>query len=126
MSTVSLSMRAFAWLVAVDFIMKVRGFRALYQKVKQYKIARRHRDKFTVSELCKAVDRACTWYPKNALCLQRSAVATFLLRRNGVAAQLVLGARRMPFQGHAWVEVKGLVVNDVPRVQEIYSILDRL
>ena len=34
-------------------------------------------------------------------------------RRNGIAAQLVIGCRPLPFESHAWVEVDGRVVNDL-------------
>jgi hypothetical protein len=48
-----------------------------------------------------------------------------LMRLRGWPAELVLGVRRMPFAAHAWVEVRGRVVNDDPRVQRQYSVLER-
>jgi hypothetical protein len=59
------------------------------------------------------------------LCLQRSAATTCLLRSHGVRALLVIGAQRIPFRAHAWVEVDGQVVNDKPYMHEIYAVLDR-
>jgi len=59
------------------------------------------------------------------LCLQRSAALTILLRRNGRAAEMIIGAQLLPFLSHAWVEVEGLVVNDKPYVTEIFQVLDR-
>jgi transglutaminase superfamily protein len=41
------------------------------------------------------------------LCLQRSAATTLLLRRHGWDAEMVIGAKLLPFQSHAWVEVNG-------------------
>jgi hypothetical protein len=76
-------------------------------------------------ELCTAMDLACVLYPKRVLCLQRSAATTFLLRRHGIDAQMILGARMMPFKSHAWVEVDGAVVNDKPYMREIYQELER-
>jgi hypothetical protein len=70
-----------------------------------------------------AVDRATVWYPKKALCLQRSAVTTCLLRSHGIPAHMILGVRPMPFMAHAWVEVDGSVVNDLPRVKSFYASL---
>jgi hypothetical protein len=48
-----------------------------------------------------------------------------LLRRHGVAAEMVIGAQRLPFKAHAWVEVSGQVVNDKPYIPELYEVLDR-
>jgi hypothetical protein len=67
---------------------------------------------------------ACIWYWKEVLCLQRSAATVCLLKRHGVAAQMILGAQQMPFKAHAWVEVDGLVVNDKPYLREMYAVLD--
>jgi hypothetical protein len=66
------------------------------------------------------------WYVKRAPCLQRSTVATWLLRRHGIPAEMVIGCRPLPFESHAWVEVGGLVVNDLPRYQRAFTVLCRL
>src|SRR5207249_11685286 len=78
-----------------------------------------------VERICAAVDMACIWYWKEALCLQRSAAAAGLLKRYGVPAQMVIGALQMPFEARAWVEVDGLVVNDKPYTPELYGVLVR-
>jgi len=79
-----------------------------------------------VADVVWAVNEACVWYLKRAACLQRSAVATWLLRRNGIPAELVIGYRPVPFESHAWVEVNGVVVNDRPQYQTAFCVLDRL
>jgi hypothetical protein len=71
------------------------------------------------------VTRAMTWYPKQAMCLQRSAVLACLLRANGIYAQMVIGCQKLPFLAHAWVEVDDQVVNDAKSVQETHKVLDR-
>jgi hypothetical protein len=76
-----------------------------------------------VGQVCKAVERACVWYPRRALCLQRSAITTCLLRSVGIRARLTIGVRPMPLLAHAWVEVDGTVVNDWPRVKGFYHSL---
>lgn len=76
--------------------------------------------------ICTAVAEACVWYVKRARCLQRSAVATWLLRLHGVRAELVIGCRRVPLQSHSWVEINGIVVNDRPQYQKFFRVLDRL
>jgi hypothetical protein len=117
---------AFLGLIVVDLIVKTKGFPYLYRIVKRWPVSRkRTASTEVVSRICASVDRACTYYLKQALCLQRSALTTCLLRWRGVEAQMVIGCRKFPFHGHAWVEVNGEVVNDKKEVQESYGILDR-
>jgi hypothetical protein len=71
------------------------------------------------------VDRAQMYYPKKAMCLQHSAVVTWLLRRRGVPTEMVLAAQEFPPKGHAWAEVDGEVVNDAQRVKTKYLELRR-
>jgi hypothetical protein len=73
-----------------------------------------------------AVDEACVWYVKRAMCLQRSLVATWLLRRHGLPAELVIGYRAPPFESHAWVEIDGQVVNDRPQYRQAFTVLERV
>ena len=98
---------------------------ALYNKVRNYPVGGQAPSGDAVEQICSAVDMACIWYWKEALCLQRSAATACLLKKHGVAAQMVIGAQRIPFKAHAWVEVDGLVVNDKPYMQEMYAVLDR-
>jgi hypothetical protein len=55
-------------------------------------------------------------------CLHRSLALWWLLRRRGVGARLRLGARRSDgvFDGHAWVELEGTVLNDREGVTDEY------
>lgn len=78
-----------------------------------------------VERISSAVDLAAIWYPKQVLCLQRSAATACLLKAHGVRAEMVIGAQQLPFRAHAWVEVAGRVVNDKPYTPEIYAVLDR-
>lgn len=79
----------------------------------------------TVEQLCRAMDLACVFYPKEVRCLQRSAATAVLLRRYGYDGEMVIGAQMVPFKSHAWVEVRGSVVNDKPYIVEIYKPLAR-
>jgi transglutaminase-like putative cysteine protease len=72
------------------------------------------------------VDRAQMYYPKKAMCLQHSAVVTYLLRRRGVPAEMVLAAQEFPPKAHAWAEVLNEVVSDSPTVKMKYRELRRL
>jgi transglutaminase superfamily protein len=100
-------------------------FRALYERVHECPLRSRTLAPDVTERVCFAVDMACIWYWKEVLCLERSAATAWMLKRYGVPAQLVLGAQQMPFKAHAWVEVRGRIVNDKPYMQEIYAVLDR-
>jgi len=119
-----LGLRAFLRLIQFDWYLVCGDFRGLYEKVQTYPIGQRPVPANAVERICAAVDMACIWYWKEVLCLQRSAATVCLLKRHGVAAQMILGAQQMPFKAHAWVEVDGLVVNDKPYLREMYAVLD--
>jgi hypothetical protein len=119
-----MTFEAWAALVAFD-LAHVCGFRRLHGAVRGCRTRARRRAVST-EDVIWAVDEACVWYVRRAACLQRSAVATCLLRRHGIAAELVIAYRPVPFQSHAWVEVGGRIVNDLPQFQAKFMVLDRL
>jgi hypothetical protein len=118
---------AFVGLFAFDLLVKFAGFEALIKRVESWPTAEPRK---TDREICRrvraTVDRAQMYYPKKAMCLQHSAVVTCLLRRRGVPAEMVLGARAFPPKAHAWAEVMNEVVSDSPRVKAKYKELRRL
>lgn len=120
-----LVLQAYLRLIQFDFYLARGNFQALYEKVRSHHIRDEAVPPDAVEKICSAVDMACIWYWKVALCLQRSAATACLLRRYGVGADLVIGAQQMPFKAHAWVEVDGRVVNDKPYTPEMYAVLDR-
>jgi hypothetical protein len=120
-----LVLRAYLKLIYFDLYLARGNFAALYDKVRAYPARKRAEAADPIDQICSAVDMACIWYWKEALCLQRSAAAVCLLRDYGVPAHLVIGAQQMPFKAHAWVEVEGRVVNDKPYTPEMYAVLDR-
>ena len=120
-----LGLQAYLKLIQFDLYLARGDFAALYHKVRDYPIGRPAAPPDAVARICSAIDMACIWYWKEALCLQRSAATACLLKRYGVPAQLVIGAQQLPFKAHAWVEVDGHVVNDKPYTPEMYAVLDR-
>ena len=120
-----LVLRAYLKLIYFDLYLARGNFSALYDKVRNYPAGKRTSSADAIERICSAVDMACIWYWKEVLCLQRSAATACLLKRCGIAAQMVIGAKQMPFKAHAWVEVGGRVVSDKPYMQEIYAVLDR-
>lgn len=70
--------------------------------------------------LANHVDRAATRLPGDTLCLPRAIALGRMLRRRGIAHDLVIAVRPQPLRGgrddlHAWVEVGGrIVIGDLP------------
>lgn len=120
-----LVLRAYLRLTQFDLYLARGNFEALYDKVRNCQIGKKPMAPDVVKQICSAMDMACVWYWKHALCLQRSAATVCLLKRFGVPAQLVIGAQQIPFKAHAWVEVDGCVVNDKSYIPETYAVLDR-
>jgi hypothetical protein len=117
--------KAFLELVRFDLYLARGHFGTLYNAVINCPVNNQRSFPNSVERICSAMDMASIWYWKKALCLQRSAATTCLLKRHGVHAQLVIGVQRLPFAAHAWVEVNGHVVNDKPYTPERYAVLDR-
>ena len=120
-----LVLRAYLVLIQFDLCLARGNFQALYSKVRICPTSKTQASHDPTEQICSAVDMACIWYWKEVLCLQRSAATACLLKRHGVPAQMMIGAQRMPFKAHAWVEVDGRVVNDKPYIREMYAVLDQ-
>jgi hypothetical protein len=120
-----LRLKAFCFLLLFHFYLARRDFSGLYQRVKRFPVRHVRGPSPAIAEVCRAIDLACIWYPSEVLCLQRAASTACLLKLCGFRAEMVLGARLMPFKAHAWVEADGKVVNDKSYVREMYSVLDR-
>ena len=120
-----LILKAYLKLIHFDLYLARGNFAALYHNVRTYPVAGRPPAPYAVERICSAIDMACIWYWKEALCLQRSAATTCLLKKHGIPAQMVIGAQHIPFKSHAWVEVDGRVVNDKSYIAEVYAVLDR-
>jgi hypothetical protein len=117
--------RAYLELLSLEYYLLRKDFAAIYDKVREIPVCSRSFRAITAEQICEAIDLAAALYFKQTLCLQRSAAAASLLKKQGFAAEMVIGVQQLPFLAHAWVEVDGLVVNDKPYVPEIYSILTR-
>jgi len=120
-----LVLKAYLKLIYFDLYLAQGNFAALYDKVRNYPVGANTPDPNSIERINYAIDLACIWYWKEALCLQRSAATACLLKKYGVPAQMVIGAQQLPFRAHAWVEVDGRVVNDKPYTPEMYAVLDR-
>lgn len=116
-----------AWfrIAVIDTIMALRGFSAVHRFVGRIPM-RRRRGARPAADLVRIVDRAAVHYPRELRCLRRSAAITWMLRRDGHPAELVVGASIIPFFAHAWVELDGRIINDnEDDVRARYTVLER-
>lgn len=117
--------RAYLLLTFMDLYLGRDDFSGLYERVRRTPLRKCRPEQDETDTVCRAIDLAAIWYWRQVPCLQRSAAATCLLRRHGVAAEMVIGAQQMPFRAHAWVEVEGQIVNDKPYISELYAVVDK-
>jgi hypothetical protein len=81
-------------------------------------------------EIAERITRAAAlaerYGPGKPNCLVRSLVLWWLLRRQGIDGELHVGARKNEsrFEAHAWVELRGIILNDSADVHEHYSRFD--
>jgi hypothetical protein len=65
--------------------------------------------------------------PYRASCLPRSLTLWWLLRRRGIDSDLRIGVHKETgrLEAHAWVELRGVVLNDGDNVRERFAAFDR-
>lgn len=110
-------------LIRYDLVNVTLGFQRICRQVASQPVVSQKVSRQTESLVCDAVSLAACFYYKRVLCLQRSVVATRLLKKSGIKSCLVIGYRPAPFLSHAWVEVDGRVVNDSPVYKERLYVL---
>ena len=123
MRYVLLTSRALWELARYDLLYRLFGFKRMHKKLAAQRPRNGASTQHKGERVVDAVALACCFYFKPVLCMQRSAVATRLLRKAGVDAKFVIGYRSSPFLSHAWVEVNGRVVNDSQAYKERLNIL---
>jgi Transglutaminase-like superfamily len=120
----SMTFEAYRELLSLEYPLYRKNFAAIYDRVRQTQVGP-PQARLRPETICHAVDLAAVLYFRKILCLQRSAATVCLLRRNGFAAQLVIGVQQLPFAAHAWVELGGHVINDKPYMSDMYAVLER-
>ena len=117
-------LEAYARLIAHDAFMSRHDFAALHERIKGFPLKTKQPGCNTIEFVCRALDLACAFYPKRALCLQRSSVLVTMLRKRGVSSHMIIGAQKLPFKAHAWVEVGGEIINDRLVSRERFLVLE--
>ncbi len=120
----ALILEAYIGLIAHDLFLSHHDFASLCRRVKGFPLGRMIDEPNAVETVSSAINVACCFYLKQALCLQRSVVLVKMLRAKGVPARLIIGAQKLPFKAHAWVEVDGQIVNDRIAVSEEFLVLE--
>jgi len=77
--------------------------------------------------VARMVDAAARHGPYRATCLPRSLALWCLLQRRRIDGDLRIGVRKKAgrFEAHAWVELRGVVLNDSGDVHERFAAFDR-
>jgi hypothetical protein len=104
-----------ALLVGVRLGLIVFGFERTAKAVNRlsHPVERRHGiEHVDLRAAAYVVGLAAAVVPARILCLERSLVLYYTLRRRGVPVGLRLGVRALPFASHAWVELKGCAINE--------------
>jgi hypothetical protein len=115
---------AYVGLIAHDAFISRHDLAALHQRIRSFQPGATKPSAEATNLVTHALDVACAFYPKQALCLQRSSVLVGMLRKRGVAAKMVIGAQKLPFKAHAWVEVDGEIVNDRLASRDKFLVLE--
>jgi hypothetical protein len=117
-------------IAALKLSLKVRGYKRTIEWIRRRveRVAVRAATDLTVVKVAEWwVAMAAAFYPGRAECLERSLVLYYILRRQGVPVRYCHGVQPMPLISHAWVEYRGVVVNDVPeRVKEFSRLPEQL
>jgi prolyl oligopeptidase len=116
---------ALSCLLRTEWHLRWHGDRPLQGALEAFRRPKEGPARYSAQQICHAINVACVLYFKTVMCLQRSVALTMLLRRYGLAAELVIGARILPAKFHAWVEIKSIVVGDKPYVPQLYRELER-
>src|SRR6185503_4534638 len=83
-------------LIRYELVFATRGFRGVHKGLSEEVRCRVHLDSFE-SVVCKTVDVVSSLYWRRVLCLQRSVITARVMHAYGIAAELVIGYRFIPF-----------------------------
>jgi len=104
----SLSLRAWAWIVRVEWRRRRERFDRLVARLES--LPSRGRRAIGAEEAVRAIRCAYDRSPFRGSCLEVSLAALGLLRSLGYPARLVIGVERTaaPVEAHAWIEIDGV------------------
>ena len=66
---------------------------------------------------------ATALYPGRSKCLEQAMAGFVLLRRRGAAVQIRLGVQPYPFTAHAWLDLDGMPLTELPEVVAHFALM---
>jgi len=126
--------RAAVVLPAISLSLKMRGFRATQQALqnlsipskKEKRSGQRVPDGERVKLAARMVNAAARHGLGQSSCLERSLALWWLLRQEGIASSVRIGARKTDgkFEAHAWVECEGVALDEPHQEHRHYATFD--
>lgn len=123
--------RALGDLVFIDLALRVRGFRRIFSDIERSLAPPKDvtdADVIRARSYARWIDAAARHHLVQAHCLHRSLVLHRWLREEGVPSVLRIGVRtdEGKLASHAWVEVRGELINDRRELVTLFRPLDQL
>jgi Transglutaminase-like superfamily len=125
--------RAMVLLPLTEIGLRAIGFRRWKQFIEQFSPSAERSQIFASADelmMTERITRAAHRAERHGLgkpnCLERSLTLWWLLRLAGIEGELHIGARKndSKFEAHAWVELRGTILNDSPEVHQHYARFD--
>jgi hypothetical protein len=126
--------RAVVLLPAISLSLRLRGFRATQQSLRNFSVASIP-GKYSGNDVANAecvevavrmVNAAARYGWGQPSCLQKSLALWWLLRQQGTASSVRIGAQKAggKFQAHAWVERDAVALNEPLEAHRHYAAFD--
>lgn len=116
---------AYLILTIVSLFLRLFGFKFIHQfallSFRKGNILYSLANPGLLDRIVEKINQASQWHLQGMGCLQRSFTAFLMLRWRGIPVNLCIGVSKFRFRAHAWLEYRGLVVNDDPKVSQSYS-----
>jgi Transglutaminase-like superfamily len=126
--------RAAVLLPVISLSLRVRGFRLTQQTLQNFPFFSKVEkgslqnvpDGERVALTVRMVNAAVRHAWRASTCLEKSLALFWLLRRQGIVAELRIGARKLngKFEAHAWVERDGTAINEPQQEHRHYATFD--
>jgi len=121
-------LRALTVYLIIDVALRLFGYRKVFNTVVARARVRRGGSGGDAERIDRALGTVRRYYVNRKAkdCLPRALAAFYLLRREGLEPELLIGVKRFPFSAHSWVELDGKVIADQPGVAADYTPLKRM
>lgn len=124
--------RALFLFVLIDLGLQFFGFNRVYKafvrwtRVLRRRVPEGQEQQVLDQTLAGVVTATRLYYRRRKDCLPKSLTIYYLVRKQGIPANLCIGVKKFPFAGHAWVEYGGRIVDDFPKRVPLYTLLNRV